>query len=153
MIKCRAVCGRILCCLVQCVRTRHRVDPNPVLRGDFVGNGEIGRGGAAPGKITVTIVHRVNPQYSKEALFFRAPAPPCCLNSGSPEHPPVRSILCVRTLNRRKRVVEHIPVEREMNFSDFGLNLRKDLIHDRIPDSSVVARKKSTGDTFFAINP
>jgi hypothetical protein len=52
--------------------------------------------------------------------------------------------------------VEHIPAKRdpenEMNFSNFGLNLRKDLIHDRIPDS-VVARKKSEGDTFFAITP
>jgi hypothetical protein len=42
--------------------------------------------------------------------------------------------------------------ENEMNFSYFGLNLRKDLIHDRIPDSSVSGSKKSEGDTFFAIN-
>jgi hypothetical protein len=129
------------------------VDPNPVLRGDFAGNGEIGRGGAAPGKITVTIVHRVNPQYSKEALFFQSTCASMLpqfwftRTSSCPEH-------SLRTDTKsEERVVEHIPVEREMNFSNFGLNLRKDLIHDRIPDSSVVARKKSTGDTFFAINP
>jgi hypothetical protein len=53
--------------------------------------------------------------------------------------------------------MEHIPAgrdpESEMNFLYFDLNLRKDLIHDRIPDFSVVARKKSAGNTFFAINP
>ena len=62
------------------------------------------------------------------------------------------ALFCVRTLNRKKRVVEHIPAERdpenEMNFSNFGRNLRKDLIHDRIPDS-VVALKKERGLYIF----
>jgi hypothetical protein len=29
-------------------KTRHEPDPNPVLRGDLAGNGEMGMGGAAP---------------------------------------------------------------------------------------------------------
>jgi len=63
MIKCWAVCGRILFCRVRCGQTRHEPDRDPVLRGVLAENVEQEKGGAAKEQRVIDN-QQVNPRHT-----------------------------------------------------------------------------------------